>query len=178
MSDVMIDLETLGNGPNATIIALGAQRFKPETGELLKTFYRRVDWASAMLSGKTDASTLQWWFQQNEEARLEVIKPGDPLSQVLDDFDDWFVQGEKVWGNGACFDITILQNAFLSHEMDTPWKFFNVRDVRTISDLASHLIVRDSVPFTGVKHNALSDATWQAQYVSKMYQALKGIKNG
>jgi hypothetical protein len=44
----MIDLETMGNKPNAPIVSIGAVFFEPSTGELGDEFYRVVSLKSSM----------------------------------------------------------------------------------------------------------------------------------
>ena len=57
--NVMVDLETLGNGSESVIISIGAVEFDPETGELGREFYKVVDAQSCVDAGlKIDASTV------------------------------------------------------------------------------------------------------------------------
>jgi len=173
MNHVMIDLETLGTKPNSVFIALGACQFEPSTGELGHSIYQRIDWNSAMQSELVvDADTIKWWMRQSDAARLELIEEGDQLNCALDVFKDWLTNNCKVWGNGATFDISILEHAY---KHNAPWKYWNVRDVRTVVDLAHGIVEKDDINFDGTAHNALDDATHQAKYVSAMWQALKGI---
>ncbi|ENC2501576.1 TPA: 3'-5' exoribonuclease, partial [Escherichia coli] len=43
MNHLMIDTETLGNGPDAAIFAIGAVFFDPFTGKLGKQFEKFID---------------------------------------------------------------------------------------------------------------------------------------
>lgn len=176
---VMIDLETLGNTPNAAFIALGAVVFDPNKSdggiyEMPKTFYERVDWESACKGRSISPSTVKWWMQQSNDARAEILREGQPLLYVLESFAAWLPEDAIVWGNGATFDISILQDAYGER---APWKFWNVRDVRTVVDMAYPEIDRSQFAFLGTPHHALHDAIHQAQYVSAMWSALRtGIK--
>ena len=60
----------------------------------------------------------------------------------------------------------------------TPWPFWNIRDVRTVCQLAEGLVKRPA-NFTKdkVAHNALDDCIFQVGYVSKMYRALRGMSD-
>jgi len=78
-----------------------------------------------------------------------------------------------VWGNGSTFDISMLEHAFVQLGLHIPWKYYNIRDCRTIQMLAEDLIDRNDVKFEGEKHNALHDARWQAAYTSAMWVAIK-----
>ena len=175
---IMIDLETLGTSVNAPVISIGACAFDISTGKIDETtFYRRVDWASAVRGRKLDVATIKWWMEQSEDARREVLEPGDPIENVLTSFNDWikpFAQEDGnvfVWGNGACFDITILETLYDLHDAPTPWQFWEVRDVRTIVHMADGIVKKPELS-KGTAHHALDDAVHQAKYVSKMWQTL------
>ncbi len=172
----MIDLETLGNHQDCAFISIGAVEFDPdmESGGLTnlpRTFYMRVDWESAIKSATIQADTLKWWMVQSQESRQEILKEGEPLDIVLEKFKQWFPEDAIIWGNGAPFDVSILQH---SYKNKTPWKFWNVFDVRTIVGVSKGIIERDSFVFTGTKHNALDDAIHQVKYVSAMWKRLRG----
>jgi hypothetical protein len=170
MNHVMIDLESLGTCPSSAFVSIGAVKFSPSTGEIGDTFYERIDWGSACddFGRCIDVNTLLWWFQQNDAARQEICKPGKPLDEVLNLFTEWLPDDPIVWGNGATFDISMLENAY---NFKAPWKFWNVRDVRTIVDLTQGYV--DKGNMVGTKHDALDDAIHQAKFVSKMYMRIR-----
>ena len=172
MRDVMIDLETLGTGPSAAIIAVGAVVFDPETGELGETFYHVVDLASSMgEGGVVDAAPVLWWLGQSDEARKALTEADTlPIEDVLLDFDDYiqtFADGTdkvRVWGNGASFDNVILSTAYARLHMPQPWKFWNDRCYRTVKSMFPHIKMERS----GTHHNALDDAISQAKHLCAM----------
>lgn len=171
MRHVMIDLETLGVDPDCAFISIGACFFNPATGDIGKTFYRRIDWESALEGRTITPSTLKWWMTQEDEARQEILKDGRPLKEVLNDFANYLGDSNPiVWGNGATFDVSILTHAYNG---ETRWPFWDVRDVRTVVDLAAQIdVFRDDFERRGVHHNALDDAIYQAEYVSAMWVEL------
>lgn len=62
-TNIMLDLETLGNRSGAVIVAIGAVEF--HGGEIIKEFYQRVDAESCVALGlKMDVSTVMWWLGQ------------------------------------------------------------------------------------------------------------------
>ena len=68
---IMLDLETMGKGPRAAIVAIGCVRI--EQGAITDTYYRRVNLESSLQAGlKVDASTVNWWLNQDAAARAEV----------------------------------------------------------------------------------------------------------
>ena len=177
MNHVMIDLETLGVKNGAPIISIGAVFFDPDTGDLGGEYHRKIKFESSCEKRVPDASTIRWWMQQSDEARMSVLSGGNKTIDVLKDFCDFLLDNAVddviVWGNGASFDISILESALNDYEIKVPWKFWNVRDVRTVVDMASRIHIKKSdFPFDGIKHNALADAKHQANYVSIMWQEL------
>ncbi len=176
LDHIMIDLEALGTKQHSVFISIGACRFNPHTGEIDEKFYEHIDWDSAIKAERSmDASTIKWWLQQSDAARKEILRQGKPLKDVLKALGKWTrtVASSKVWGNGATFDISMLENAYDNMFGVQPWDFWNVRDVRTIVDLATGKISQGEMKFEGTQHNALDDAIHQAKYVSKMWQALR-----
>lgn len=176
MTHIMIDIETLGTTYHAPVLAIGAIAFNPETGELGKKFYGTIDVAEAVKHGRTDGATVRWWLQQNEEARQQVVAGKHAPELVFEKFHEYLIsfgQDLKVWGNGATFDITILEFAFPRIlEKPAPWKFWNVRDCRTIKELASGIAEFEETR-TGTHHKAIDDAIHQAKWVSNAWQALR-----
>lgn len=178
MLDIMLDIETMGNGSEAAIISIGACYFEPQTGEIGGAFYKQVNLESSVESGLLmDASTVMWWMKQSDDARSKFYdnhKCGH-INDVLAEFDKFVKPNAKVWGNGATFDNAIVKNAYKKCRMsDAPWKFWNDRDVRTVVDLGELIGFnpKRDLPFEGVKHDALADAVHQAKYVSLIIQRL------
>ena len=70
-----------------------------------------------------------------------------------------------VWGNGSTFDITILENAYkIIGDIPHPWKFWNIRDLRTLVNAASVIgFNHKQLKHVGVYHDALADAVHQAK---------------
>lgn len=175
MQHVMIDLETLGTAVNAPVLAIGAVFFEPSTGEIGPKFYAGIDMGDACRWGRPSGDTIKWWFEQKEEARKAAVAGRQSSAEAFDRFRDWLAQGGldiKPWGNGASFDISILDYAFARiTDKPAPWKFWNVRDCRTIQELG-RLVTDYSGVRQGTHHHALDDALFQAQWVSHYWQAL------
>ena len=169
-ANVMLDLETMGNGSNAAIIAIGAVEFFPETGLLGREFYEVISLeSSAANGGVIDASTILWWMQQSAEARAEFVQEGQHIFTALQLFSAWIPEKALVWGNGADFDNVILRAAYNNSGMVAPWKFYNSRCFRTLKNLFPKV----QKPVDGpVAHKALDDARWQAEQAILMLQQL------
>lgn len=173
---LMIDLETLGTAPNAPVIAIGAIFFDPNTGALGETFDGAIDLADAVRYGRADGNTIKWWMGQSEAARQNVTRGHHNAPQVWEAFHKFCLKhgsNVKPWGNGSSFDISICDYAFgRILEKPAPWKFWNVRDCRTIKELADGVVTFNE-NLSGVAHTALDDATFQAKWVSAYWQGLK-----
>lgn len=176
MKDLSIDLETMGTKAGCPVMSIGAVYFDPLTGETGAEFYMTISLESCMEVGLIpEADTIMWWMQQSDEARGEFVrKIKHPIRKVLNEFFE-FAKGSRPWGNGATFDVSILEHALGAIGRPAPWKFWEIRDVRTVVDLVMRVEsvdLRSSI-FEGEKHNALDDAKHQAKMVSRGFRLLK-----
>ena len=180
---LMVDMETMGNSPDAPIVSIGAVFFDPSTGNTGAEFYQVVSLDSSMSFGmKPDASTIQWWLKQSSEARSAIlVDEAMGLLETLELLADFIAENAangshtvQLWGNGCSFDNVILRRAYAL--TDTPFAvpFWNDRDVRTMVELGKSVGInpRFDIPFEGDMHNALSDARHQVKYVSAIWQRL------
>lgn len=173
MQNIMLDLETMGNSPNAAIIAIGAVEF--DDSGIGEKFYSVISLESSVASGGImDASTVIWWMGQSDQARGEFYAKGDSIAVALQSFSGWMekrgnIDDLKIWGNGAAFDNVILSSAYRRNQTKQPWMFWNDRCYRTIKAL------NPSVEFkrVGTHHNALSDAESQALHLLDIFKVTK-----
>lgn len=173
MKNIMLDLETLGNGNDAVILSIGAVKFDPKTNTLGDEYYQLIQPKTCTDAGlKMDTSTVMWWFKQSHEARAAFANESDmhPLADVLDDFANWIGDHTTalIWGNGANFDNVILSNAYKACGKATPWPYWGDRCYRTVSSLKRD-IKRQRI---GTHHNALDDAKTQAQHLMDILAGL------
>ena len=178
MLDVMLDLETMGNGPQAAIAAIGAVEFDLDAGELGEQFYTVVDLESSVeAGGLMDASTVLWWMQQSDEARSVFSRPGERIAHALGLFSIWLRscgdQDEvRVWGNSSAFDNVVLAEAYRRSGFVAPWSWWNNRCYRTVKKLHPEI----EMERTGVHHNALDDAVSQARHLILMLHSQNTLK--
>tara|TARA_R110000868_G_C10973188_1_gene771514 strand:- start:55303 stop:55878 length:576 start_codon:yes stop_codon:yes gene_type:complete len=176
MQDLMIDLETLGTNTDAPIISIGAAWFDIPSRQIGNTFYAVLDVAEQMDSRKrfADASTIKWWMSQSNAAK-NVFKDGaKDSSEILTMFYNWVMtnagagknskQTRKCmpWGNGAGFDITLMESIFKSYGVECPWMFYNIMDLRTYRRFVGN---GAKVEKLGTDHNALDDSISQIKYI-------------
>ena len=192
--DIMVDLETLGNTANSTIIQLAAVPFDLTTGEIFGNhiFNKTIDIEKTPLF--VTGSTLKWWFNENPILLGTLLNSGKESEEaVLKSFIEWidFLQNSlgfdppTLWGNGILFDNAILRERMQYYSLKYPILYFKDRDVRTILEIAS---LKQDIPEKELKknfmdpeavaHNALDDALFQVRLVSGCFDILKeGAKN-
>lgn len=177
----MLDLETLSTKYNASILVIAGIKFnrndinKPLSE--LDTFYKRITIQSCEdLKLDVDPKTLQWWDTQDPKIKYESVLHPDriPIKKALQEFSKWYGNSTHIWCNGANFDAPILDNAYTSLGLKTPWKFWSVRDTRTLYELAG--ITTKDLP-NKEKHNALSDCYAQIYGVQQSLRILSNYQN-
>ena len=183
--NVMIDLETLSTHNNAAIIEIGAVEFNKYTGEVGEKFNVIIDPSDWCKNDRhVDGNTIQWWFKQTNEARNRFTTKQKDVECCLlkkalqmlrffimdcDTIDD--DKNVVVWGNGATMDIAILENAYNYFDVEIPWKYWSVNDVRTIVDL--NPVIKKNCDFeTGVRHSAVADCLHQIRYTTDTIKSL------
>lgn len=186
MNHIMLDLETMGTGNNAAIVAIGAVAFDPSDyivrpTDPLYAFYAPVSLESSVAAGLTiDVSTILWWMKQSEEARRSTFESSCPstLRVALGLFSFWAAPhisktGDSfgLWGNGATFDNVVIRSAFKAVDLPVPWSFRQDKCYRTLVNLLPESRRPKFEPY-GTAHNALDDAIAQARHLQKVYKEL------
>jgi len=169
--DWMVDIETLATTPDAHILSIGAVDMSDHNN----TFYHTVEGINQQRM--TNFSTIKWWLKQSPEAiknatsRDNVLELPDMLEALTA-----FLEEHKLthpWANGSVFDVIILENAYRQHGMKIPWNFWNVRDMRTICDIAYRITGKTLKPVReGTYHNALDDAVFQSTWINDIRKVL------
>lgn len=171
---VMVDIETMGNKSRSAIISIGAVHFDMQTGETGKLFSCNVSLQSCIDAGLiVNADTILWWMQQDDKARQSLLQNTMPLKTALINFHNWLVElpeNYEIWGNGARFDLGILDDAYHAIGDTTPWKFWQERDVRTL--VSFNPSVKKSI-VNDLPHDAISDCLYQIKYCSAIYNTLR-----
>lgn len=175
---VMLDIETLGQGPCAPVVQIGLVAFDPVTGETARPL--EVSVFPDFKRFEPDASTLVWWLKQGREAREAVFFGGTEIVTVEDAarrVDAWFAwpfldheKGVKVWAKPPSFDVVILENFLRVGGVDVPWKYHAPRCVRTLMELAG--MRREDAVKSELNHSAVHDAIAQAKTVVECYRIL------
>lgn len=176
--DLMCDLETMGLPPNGAIVSIGACFFDMKTREIGPTFNRVINLATAVRDGGTiEPSTVMFWLAQGEAARNGIRFNAEEIRTVLADFSAFIAEHSRhkdaiVWGNGANFDITLMEGAYQRAGIQVPWSPFRVRCFRTLRNMYPSTEYNADDKGDGA-HNALTDAIFQAKHIFKVLDARK-----
>lgn len=170
----MIDLEGLATGPDTTILTMAAQAFDPfGHGYYDRHYYARVTLESQE-NRVIDDGTIAWWATQPAHAREEAFGESDriPLDQALDELGRLIWHSKLIWAQGPTYDCNILEHAYKSYGKALPWKYYQVRDSRTVLSLWPDL------PIPPTSHNALEDCRRQIEMLQTTlkYLNVKEIK--
>lgn len=168
---IMADLETLGVRPGAIVTSVALVRFHDEAH---CAFNLSIPDQQA-LGLEVDPATEAWWAQQDPVARQLALANPLPLASALPYLSTWIqwaVQTDpsgngnrgpedfQLWCHGATFDCPLLGEVYRRAGVETPWKFWQVRDTRTLYDLALINPKDYAVP---PPHVALNDAIGQTR---------------
>jgi len=167
----MIDIETMDTRPSAVMVQIGAVLFDVDTGYISAPLLLDVD-DTALLGGTTSRATVGWWARQGGFQHTGAPMPVGTALRVLASF---CAGVAEVWAKGPAFDFPILDFYAERTEVPLSWKFYQVRDVRTIVSIAESMGFK--VPHDKVSHRADEDAALQARNVINAYRHIWERKN-
>ena len=186
----MVDIETLSTAVNAAVLSIGAVEFGPFTGQILRTFYHELD-LSEQDKRHVDLNTVQWWFKQCQDnpANFELMTKHNrekdgveytllKLREFLTGFDGVSAISARaegyervaVWACDPDFDVAILNDLYKEHNLPSPWRYSELRSVRTVRDLTK--IAGMDIPKQEANHNALDDCIRQVKEVTDLLSTL------
>jgi DNA polymerase III epsilon subunit-like protein len=186
--EIMIDIETASTENNALILTIGALKFdrnsSPKTLEEYKnlglTFYERIEFVKEKEKFHVNDETIAWWKRQSKEAYYEAFDNPDRilLKEALVRLSKFCLDSPGIslfWAHSPNFDYIILENAYKVCNIKVPWKFWNLRDTRTLYDIGK-VSKNELEKISGcdaVPHNSLFDCYKQ---VLGVYKALVNLK--
>lgn len=164
-----IDIETLGTSIDSVILSIGACSFTLD-GYVADFFYEEI---SVNQEGrKIDPATVKWWSTQTipcpDKGAFFLFNALDCLTRYLINPNYTPI----IWCKGTDFDTAILADAYKSFGQNTPWKYNNVRDMRTLVKVMPWVIA----PVNPTLHNALSDAQNQAEHIVRCLTQLDYLR--
>jgi 3' exoribonuclease, RNase T-like len=176
----MFDLETMDNVPGGAIMSIGAVTFNVDGVLPNSDFYTVISIGSCQANGLVvNKETEEWWEKQPEEARAVIRESkygkADNLIFGLGKFSHYLDRFKPtgMWGNGSDFDNAFLQVAHRKAGLPAPYDFRNSRCFRTLRKVCGGEV--DKPDETGVHHNALDDARYQAHYAVSIFQKLRSL---
>ncbi|MFM1701893.1 3'-5' exonuclease [Aeromonas salmonicida] len=186
----VVDIETLAQGHDAVIGAIGVVIVDLAQLRAVDEFYCRVDLAQGR---QRDDDTMAFWERQKIESpaaweemfgnagRLFLVDALKALSNFLGRHFDK-VAAVELMGNGSEFDNVLLADAYQQWGVDQPWWFRGNQSLRTVVWMGRQLLGIDpkyQLPFEGCCHHALHDARHEAAYLIHILTAFKqGLAGG
>jgi hypothetical protein len=177
MNHISIDLETLGKTAGSVVLAIGARRFNPLTGEVFDAFYANLDREAQEDAGLyVEQETEKWWAEQSEEARTRLLVDVEDPTDALKAFTHWCNHDENdvlynsvdgAWGWGSMFDLSLLEGVFTAFGLSVPWQYNKALCGRSICFIANVKPVR-----AAGHHQADVDATVQAEAIIAAFKKL------
>ena len=166
--DFFLDIETLGTKPGAAILEIGAF-CKGNSFDFL------IDLNSH--EGKVDLKTLYWWSTEtsllarrhvfcDDAKRWELSKALQELAGIIEHYNP-----THFWGCAPDFDYGHLAFWLERYGLDIPWKYYQLRDVRTVRDLLTKeeldRLVGIATADPTLLHTAKVDACYEAVSVQE-----------
>lgn len=179
-SHFMIDIETWDTAPTAVIRAIAIVGFNLNgtLNEMTLFDCRRTVDEQIQVGRTTSADTVGWWAEQSFGLgdllvdtrhhatdtgiyKTEIVEPrclADVVKSVVDGLDcpDPDI---RVWSRGH-FDIAILENLLQAQGYPIPWRYSEVRDVRTLDEITPPDMAQ-------WEHHPLSDCLAQIRQVCR-----------
>lgn len=159
---IMTDIETLGTRPGSVVISAAFVRCSDEANFVMNLAVPE----QIALGLEIDPQTHEWWGKQeaaNPGIWARVTENPQALNVALSYFAKWIEwaaggQDWQIWCHGATFDCPLLDEVYRRAGIASPWQYWQVRDTRTLYDLAGINPKDYAVP-----HVALNDALGQSR---------------
>ncbi len=192
-TDVMIDIETASASYNACILSIGLVKFNLfelmsdninlESKEELEILIHLDSCIEAGMEVSED--TMEWWKRQNQEVYNHVFN-GEPrysLTEGLKIMNEFLkdVNGKerRYWSQGS-FDYINLENALKKVNMESMWKFYEVRDSRTVINMIKDMQpweIREMPKKPKDAHSSVVDCNHQIECIVYVYKKMKILIN-
>lgn len=172
---MMLDIETFSVEKDALVLSAGIVLFDPQAvpGTIIDAWHSAIHLESQG-GGTSNLDTIFWWLGQPEAAKalLELRKSRHCSPEGLGNVIARMAHTHNVrhfWGNSPDFDFGIVGNMLQRKGIEPVWKFYQLRDFRTMKDALGHLV---QFPERTGAHDALADAKYQAHCLQLMLQAI------
>lgn len=190
LTNLIIDIETLGIRTSSVILSIGCVPFKFEEHitcldeYLEKGFYVKFNVIEQLKAGRTtDTGTIEWWKEQSAEARSVLYPSAEDVSvlhglrQLTDFIDNSGYSHSKshIWARGQDFDFPKIADLCYTNNFPLPYNTWMSRDIRTYIDVltgngrgqySAHIEGETNM----VVHNALFDCAMDAIRMTEIYK--------
>lgn len=155
---IIIDIETLGRRNDAAVtqvgIAIANKNFNVLDSYLIQVTPDAWNTCNRTFTGET----LLWWMQQkntpvSNTPTYSVCSYKDLVDELYQIFKRYNIEETIVWTKGP-MDLFCIKDICEYLNMETPWKFWQPRDIRT----AKEIIKKWKVIENRNAHDALEDA--------------------
>jgi len=185
MVSLSLDLETLGTSPGCAVISIGACFFDEDNGKVVAKLHHllRID-EQLMFGMSVSQDTLEWWGRQSKECKESTLGLNPcRVTEALESLNVMFktFKAKRVWGHGSVFDVSILQKLYEKFNIEVPWRYQDVRDTRTLFDLASRVDPCFDCEYeydteSMIPHVALTDSINQANNVHRAIKLISSFR--
>lgn len=154
MTDIMIDIETLGRRNDAAIREVGLVAFKND-GTILDSVQLCVANGVWNTHHRTFCGETILWLMK--EGSLDMSENCSSYEMLTDKINEFFkkhnCKDSHVWSKGH-MDLEVIKDLYEELGKPLPWKFWQPRDMRTILDFCKDVIKCPNRP----AHRAVDDA--------------------
>lgn len=179
MTDIMIDIETLNTTPDSIILSIAALSFERDSnvGDFKEKFMDCINIEQPKRSISHD-TLVNFHFQLPSGVNSYLLTEDTfTLDSALCHLGDFIIEegreSGRIWANGSGFDMGILEHAYDQVGQSIPWKFYQVRDLRTFIDVMDAKEIRNKYKDeAGDLHNPLVDCEWQTRVLQTLTGAL------
>jgi hypothetical protein len=164
----MIDIESLGTRPGSVVTQIGWATFGRGEIPVAGSFRFSVD--EQLAAGAVmDIDTLRWWSKQagfaDQLAAYRLPSMEESLRHVAGELKG----AQYYWANSPNFDMVLLEDTFRRFDVQVPWKYSQLRDMRTALMMRGYSRAGDVMPpDRNRQHDAEYDALYQAQVMTRV----------
>lgn len=179
VTDIMIDTEFLSFKYDSYLMSIGVVAW-----DITEPDFKVVDQvhifpdmdSQTEFGAKMDRDTLMWWLNQSEQARVSIISGQKKtlgsmrncLTSLSTRILEWGFSVERIWSHGECCDLPLLKHWYDKLNLTVPWRYQQPRDTYTLFEVVNH--TPEKKFHGGVAHDALADATAQAEQVHEAWK--------
>lgn len=191
LTHLVFDLETLSTEPNAVVLSLGCVPFVFEEDGFFKKFvetgfFVKFDVQEQIVKYKrnVEADTVNWWREKPKDLIDATVKPSkddvsivsglNSLNEFISKVEGFSPNDSYVFSRGPDFDFPIIKSLYRNANLDLPYNFWKVRDIRTAIDImygtndGKYEVKSGNAGF--IAHNPLHDAAMDAARLVELYQ--------